>query len=309
MSEDRPATPPRPDRAGWFDDPDDPEQLRYFDGILWTSHTTPRQTTWSRPQPVAEPAATQPPAAQAPTTQPPTQVTPPAGPAPAQYGQNPYGQNPYGTQQPPTAYPPVPTGPYGYPQQMHTGPVTQDGAPLASLPARFAAWLVDSVITWTLGLVLGGWMLWRGLGNYPEIVANAIQTGATDAAALAEQVQFELGWIGAFAVLQMVIGVAYHTFFLSRRGATPGKSLVGVSVRLVERPGILSPADALRRSVLRPVLWLFTYTPVLSLFAMPLSVFDAASALWDPKRQTLHDKIGRTVVVQGRQEPAPRQDA
>ena len=42
-----------PDRAGWFDDPDNSEQLRYFDGILWTSHTTPRRTVWK--DPAAEP--------------------------------------------------------------------------------------------------------------------------------------------------------------------------------------------------------------------------------------------------------------
>lgn len=296
MTDDRPATPARPDRAGWFDDPDDPEQLRYFDGILWTSHTTPRQTTWSRPEPVVtEPGPPAVPAGQSPSVQPTPGMSP--------YAQPP--QNPYAPAQPPTAYPQARPGPYGYPQQARSGPLTEDGAPLASLAARFAAWLLDSVVTWTIGLVLGGWMLWRGLGNYPQLIADAVQTGATDASALAEQIQFELAWIGAFAVLQMVIGVLYQTLFLSRSGATPGKTLVGISVRLVERPGVLSPADALRRSVLRPVLWLFTYTPVLSLFAMPLSVFDGAYALWDPRRQTLHDKIGRTVVVQGRQERVP----
>ena len=29
-------------RAGWYDDPENSENLRYFDGVLWTSHTTPR---------------------------------------------------------------------------------------------------------------------------------------------------------------------------------------------------------------------------------------------------------------------------
>ena len=33
-----------PTHAGWFDDPDDPTQLRYFDGVVWTSHTAPRTT-------------------------------------------------------------------------------------------------------------------------------------------------------------------------------------------------------------------------------------------------------------------------
>lgn len=303
MSEDRPATPARPDRAGWWDDPDDPEQLRYFDGILWTKHTTPRRTTWSRPEPVVtEPSTPAVAAAQSPPAQSPPPQSPPAQ---APYGQPP--QNPYAPAQPPAAYPPAQPGPYGYPQHARSGPLLEDGTPLANLPARFVAWLLDSVLTWTIGLILGGWMLWRGLGNYPQVIADALEAGTTDATALAQQIQFELAWIGAFAVLQMVIGVLYHTLFLSRRSATPGKAVVGISVRLVERPGVLSPADALRRSVLRPVLWLFTYTPVLSLFAMPLSVLDGAYALWDPRRQTLHDKIGRTIVVQGRQERVPPQ--
>lgn len=291
MSEDRPVQPARPERAGWFEDPEDPERLRYFDGILWTKNTTPRRTIWAEPQ--------------APT---PTPAAPPVAPGPAPVQPSgPYGYAPG----PPTATPtpPAPTSPqpnpYGVPayQAGVLGPTTEDGVPLASLPARFAAWLLDSVITWLVGLVVGGPFLWLGLGNYPEVVAEALRTGATDATALAEQIRFDLAWIGAFALVQVIVGVTYHTLFLSRRGATPGKQVAGISVRLVERPGVLSGTDALRRSMLRPVLWLFTYTPVLGLFAMPLSVVDVVTALWDPRRQTLHDKIGRTVVVRG---PQPR---
>jgi uncharacterized RDD family membrane protein YckC len=303
MTDDRPAPPGRPERAGWFEDPDDSEQLRYFDGILWTDHTTPRRTRWSptTPSTLTQTGGAEPP---------PLGTVQPAGPygypqTPTQAGPAPTVPQPQ--QQWPPAQPPGPN-PYGSPTPHpgHAGgPMTADGVPLASIPARFAAWLLDSVVTWTVSLVVGGPLLWLGLGNYPELVAEAVRSGSADAAALAEQVRFDLLWIGAFALLQLAIGVGYHTFFLSRKGATPGKQVAGISVRLVERPGVLSGADALRRSVLRPVLWLFTYTPLLSLLAMPLSVFDAASALWDPRRQTLHDKIGRTVVVRGGQEPAP----
>ena len=59
MTDDRPATPARPERAGWFDDPHDSEQLRYFDGILWTDHTTPRRTIWTRPDAAATQDAAQ----------------------------------------------------------------------------------------------------------------------------------------------------------------------------------------------------------------------------------------------------------
>jgi uncharacterized RDD family membrane protein YckC len=307
MSDDRPAPPARPERAGWFDDPDDSEQLRYFDGILWTDHTTPRRTVWSPTvPPTAEPSvgAGQPPVGTAQPTgtygypQTPTQT----GPAPTAHQQLQHQQ-----WQSPAQHPQAkPYGGRAYQPGHASGPTTSDGVPLATISSRFAAWLLDSVITWTVGVIIGGPLLWLGLGNYPDLVAEAIRTGSADATELSERVQFDLMWIGAFAVLQLAIGVGYHTLFLSRKGATPGKQVAGISVRLVDRPGVLSGADALRRSILRPVLWLFTYTPLLSLLAMPLSVFDAASALWDPQRQTLHDKIGRTVVVRGGQEPRPR---
>lgn len=306
MTDDRPATPARPERAGWFEDPDDSEQLRYYDGILWTKNTTPRRTIWtgteSAPTAPATSAAGEPPSTS------PAQPTGPYG-----YPQSPAGAPPV-PQPPQQQWPPAQpqANPYGAPAYQSgypTGPATADGVPLASIPARFAAWLLDSMITWAVGLVIGGPLFWLGLGNYPEVVAEALRTGATDATAMAERIQFDLFWIGAFAVVQLIIGVGYHTLFLSRTGATPGKRVAGISVRLAERPGVLSLADALRRSVLRPVLWLFTYTPMISLIAMPLSVFDAASALWDPKRQTLHDKIGRTVVVRGPQERRPREQS
>ena len=303
MTDDRPTTPARPERAGWFDDPEDSEQLRYFDGILWTDHTTPRRTVWNRTESTTTATASTSPAPVQPTPPPPTTPTPAEPTGPYGYPPSPAGAAPTQQQWPPM-HPPQPgaEGRRAYQGGHVSGPTTADGTPLASLGARFAAWLLDSLITWTAGLVIGGPLLWLGLGNYPEVVAEAVRTGSTDAAALAEQVRFDLRWIGAFAVVQLVIGVGYHTLFLSRRGATPGKQVVGISVRLVERPGVLSTADALRRSMLRPVLWLFTYTPLISLLAMPLSVVDAAAALWDPQRQTLHDKIGRTVVVTGAQE-------
>ena len=320
------ASSPTPNRAGWFEDPDDSEQLRYFDGILWTKHTTPRRTVRHVPSP--EPLAgelgssgtpgaprsvapdqtgpygypvqsthTQPPPSQPPHTQPPPSQPWGQQPNPYQSQPNPYQQS----QQP-----------YQHHRPFPSGPTTADGVPLASMASRFAAWLIDSALTWVIGLVLGGVLLWRGLGNYPQVVADAVSAGTTapgDATALAEQIQFDLLWLGAFAVLQLLVGVGYHTFFLSRSGATPGRRAAGISVRLAERPGVLSPADAMRRSLLRPVLFLFTYTPGLGLFAMPLSLMDALSGLWHPQRQTLHDRIGRTVVVSGPQPQGNRQQS
>ncbi|MDO5502612.1 MAG: RDD family protein [Actinomycetia bacterium] len=283
------SVPPAPDRAGWFDDPDDAEQLRYFDGIIWTDHTTPRRTVWARKEPAQDAAV-----AEAPTGSGlPSLYAPHQPPGqPRQDQQNPYAAQHYSR------------------QGQQPGPTTPDGVPLATMSSRLGAWAIDVALTWAVGLVLGGFFFWRGLGNYPEIIAEAVRSGASpgEASALAQRVQFDLPWMGAFALVQLLVGVGYHTYFLSRTGATLGKRAAGISVRLEERAGVLTPTDAMRRSLLRPVLFMFISTPALSLLAMPLSIFDALAGLWHPKRQTLHDRIGRTVVVQGPQPRVSRED-
>ena len=47
-----------PQSPGWYDDPDNPQQLRYFDGVVWTRHTSPRSTR-PAPGPVAPQGAQQ----------------------------------------------------------------------------------------------------------------------------------------------------------------------------------------------------------------------------------------------------------
>lgn len=287
------SVPPAPDRAGWFDDPDDSEQLRYFDGIIWTDHTTPRRTVWERKEPAPDAAV-----AEAPTGSGLPSLYAPHQP-PGHGHQNPYSgqlsrqQHHLHSQQ----------GQQYYGPGQQPGPTTTDGVPLATMGSRLGAWAIDVALTWAIGLVLGGFFFWQGLGNYPEIIGEAVRSGASpaDAAALAERVRFDLPWMGAFALVQLLVGVGYHTYFLSRTGATIGKRAAGISVRLEERPGVLTASDAMRRSLLRPVLFMFLSTPALSLLAMPLSIFDALAGFWHPKRQTLHDRIGRTVVVRGPQ--------
>lgn len=72
-----------PNTPGWYDDPEAPEQLRYFDGVVWTRHTAPRTTRWAPPaqtSPQGSPAAG-------------TEGAPPVAAAdgPADPGKDPYG--------------------------------------------------------------------------------------------------------------------------------------------------------------------------------------------------------------------------
>src|SRR5687768_11670958 len=91
-----------PKSPGWYDDPENPQQLRYFDGVVWTRHTTPRST---RPAPGASAA------------QPGSQGSPTAQQGQGQQG---YGQQQWpGQQLPPSPqqqWPPQsPQQPYGPP--------------------------------------------------------------------------------------------------------------------------------------------------------------------------------------------------
>ena len=102
------------------------------------------------------------------------------------------------------------------------------------------------------------------------------------------------------AVLQlvtMIITVAFGTFFIGKFGATPGKMVTGTLVRLVEGPGRLSVATALRRQIISVCTSLMGLVPLLSIFGFGLSLVDPAWMLWDPKRQCLHDKLADTVVI------------
>src|SRR6476619_3748471 len=134
-----------PTHAGWFDDPEDADQLRYFDGVVWTKHTTPRSTRRAASTPV------QPGQQQFPGQGHPPQYPGQGGPQVQPEAQ---GQVPGQVQgQPPTTGGwPAPS--YGGAQRVATTP---DGQPLASYWHRVGAFIIDGIIQFVLMLVLGGW--------------------------------------------------------------------------------------------------------------------------------------------------------
>lgn len=111
--------------AGWYDDPRDSQQLRYWDGDGWTDQLTTKQLT--------SPA--------------PAQWTYP-GSEPAQQQAWQYGQPPQQELQPPL------------PSDAH---VTADGAQLTSWGKRLAAYLLDSIMVFVLSLPLSGYFWYRYL--------------------------------------------------------------------------------------------------------------------------------------------------
>jgi uncharacterized RDD family membrane protein YckC len=89
----------------------------------------------------------------------------------------------------------------------------------------------------------------------------------------------------------LVIGTAYFIVFEGRTGQTWGKQALGLVV-LAEDGSACGYGRATSRELLGRVLiggfaWLFVLPGLLSYLA----------ALWDPARQTWHDRIGQTIVV------------
>lgn len=299
-----------PSSPGWYDDPEDAAVLRYFDGVVWTRHTAPKST---RPATTAEQAA----AAGAEAAR---QWAAPGGHGagqgaqrgvPGAHGGVPGGQGgmPGGAPgaQPGPPNPQFPGAPqqhqwnappmqYGYP----AGPTTPDGQPLASYWQRVGAYIIDAIITGIASFVLGGWLLYRAMQPFFDGFANAVRSGDTAAMDRITS-QIDYGYLAGFSLVAGVIAFAYQVFFLTRSGATPGKAISGISVRLRERPGPLSLVDASRRASVQAVLGMLGNIPLIGTFASIAALLDLLWPAWDANRQAWHDKVAATNVVVGRQ--------
>lgn len=270
-----------PDRAGWYDDPDNSEQLRYFDGILWTGNVTPRRTRWDAP--VAQASAVGP---DSPPSGQPTTPNPYAAPTP------PASANPY-------AAPRVPAG--GAARGIE--PATKDGVPLASYWLRVAAYVIDSIATSILGMLLGGWFLWQAMAPVLPAFERALAAGDAEAVNAAIAL-VDTGQLGIYSAIGLLITLVYHLFFLTRWSATPGKLLLGISIRRTQHPGVLDFSSASRRVAFVVLLSALGNLPLIGFLALAARIADVLWPLTDRQRQALHDKVADTVVVVGKQERA-----
>ena len=276
--------------SGWYDDPHDPTYLRYFDGVIWTENRAPK----------ASPTAAQ---STIGLAQAPTQARFDGGPPVDQaYGQRPpYGRQPgqqQGQQQPGHPYAPMPPqGGYGV---TLGGMTTPDGVPLASWGQRAGAYVLDYLILGVVTAVLGGYFLYRLFQWYLAVLNDIVQQSANGASPVIDQAALTsqlLGYLWPYVVIAGVTQIAYNTFFLTRKGATPGKMALGLAVRRRDRPGHLSVVDALKRQALPVGSSLLGIIPLLGTVISLLPILDLLWPLWDGKRQALHDKIADTNVV------------
>ncbi|MGB7820418.1 MAG: RDD family protein [Ornithinibacter sp.] len=260
-----------PAGPGWYDDPDDPLLLRYFDGVVWSAHTTPRRS------PTADASRI----GRAPDVRP-ASVPSPSGATPR-----------------PATYAP---GAGGWTTRSDVLP---DGDVLAQWWQRLLARIVDVVIIGVLSAIVA----WPWLGQAFTLMGDFLQESVEAGSGGAEPdiVAFQAEFVDALlpvVIASLVVSVVYEVVFLVWRSATPGKMLFGTMVRRTGGRGRLTVVDALKRQAIEVATGILGFVPVISIFASMISVLDPAWLLWDPRRQALHDKVADTVVVLRTRPPA-----
>jgi uncharacterized RDD family membrane protein YckC len=251
---------------GWYPDSSVPGHERWWDGGTW-SHVT-------RPKPGA------------PARQQPEQRFPPR-PDAGRSGSSSYGH---------PGYPGYPAGPGGGVPGIGRRTTTDDGVPLADPARRLLARFIDVVVVGAVTLVVGSGYLGRlfdAVSVYVDKAQRATASGGTQPGFF--DLYNQPGYVSnlvALVAIQLVIRALYHIPMIALRGATLGKMLAGVRVRPWDHEGL----PTWGQSALR---WM-TSDLIGSVLSQVYGLIDALWLLWDGRRQCLHDKLPRTVVVAGR---------
>lgn len=270
--------------SGWYDDPDDPTQLRYWDGILWSERRMPKMKPGLDGSRIGTPSAYDDTTA--------TSDQPPQ----AQPGQhNPYG--PQQQQQPPGGGPQQHPQPWQQPRQAMR-PTTPDGQRVSGWWRRFAAWLIDSIIVGVVAAVVSypwvsEWM--TRYQSYAEDMFSATSRGDSIPEMPQNVAQLPVAWLIAMVVVYAV----YEVGFLVWRGRTIGKVITGISVRPVHEARKPTLDEAIRRFGIKGIATILNPIPLLSGFGTLFTIIDGLWPIGDKGNQAIHDKVASTVVVIG----------
>ena len=304
--------------AGWYDDPQDPSQQRYWDGSTWTDQRRPQQGPAPYQGQFGQPAqhgqvygGAQPgPGSGGGQTGQQTGQQQYAG-QPQQHGQAQYGQPQYG--QPQYGQPQYGQAQYGQPQygqpqpgQMQQGYgypgqrvyTTPDGQALSGWWRRVFARIIDGLIVGIAGLPLTGYFYWQYvqvLLDYMEKVFDDAAAGRTTTTTTLPTEAYK--WMIPAILIGLVVAFAYEYFFLTRSGATPGKKAVGIAVRLRDVPGPPPGSAVLKRYGVYTGLSLLGAIPLVGSVFSFVALINDLWPLWDDKKQALHDKVAATNVV------------
>ncbi|GAA3607727.1 RDD family protein [Microlunatus ginsengisoli] len=296
-------TPPSPPGrhaapGGWYPDPIDAAQERYWDGWQWSRNTRPREL------PAYGSAGGQQDYGQAP------QAYGSQGYGGHGYGAQgnggqgyrgqdqqgkPYGYPPNQPQHPPAQYPPAQyraASVGGSAQAAYTA----DGVPLSGWWWRVLAVWLDSIFVGLLVLIPAFPIYQRMIAaftGYFDQVLKAAQAG--QAAPPQPDVTTFLSSSDQtlLIAIQLSVALIYNIAFLRWKSATPGKLICRLRVVPVDQGRSVGRLEW-GSVVIRSAIWVLPgISGVLAVFRL----IDGLFPLWQPKRQAIHDLAAKTQVI------------
>ncbi len=207
------------------------------------------------------------------------------------------GQPPYGTApgQPHRAHQPYPAPSYR-PAGSGTGNGTGRDPALAEWWQRLVARLIDDVILavltspfWGPALVTVYHRVQRLASQYPDLSQPAATQAFNNGVS-----QIVAGMVGTFLLIGVAVGVVsfgYDWLQHGLWGQTIGKRVMGTKVVTADTRSPISGNAACGRAAV------YALVPAVPSVGSLFALINESWLLWDPRRQCLHDKAARTVVV------------
>jgi len=146
------------------------------------------------------------------------------------------------------------------------------GAPYAGYWSRVGGAVIDSILIWLASLIF--------------LLPTHALRGMHDTNGTTHHFRFAISTGGVLVLL--VIGALYAGFMIGLRGQTLGMMALRIKAVDATTGGLIGFPRALGRDLFERLLGV--------LFVIPLIV-DLLFPVWDPRRQTLHDKVVNSVVI------------
>lgn len=276
-------------QAGWYDDPENSDNLRYWDGVEWTHHTSPKR------KPNLDQAGQ---SAQSSWGAAPGQATGQEGHAGGAQGGAWQGGhepgNPYaGGTRPPFQGQQWQPMPGGHQLQHSQGPTTPDGQPLAGWWHRVGARLIDGIVIIVVALLLMPVVV---PGYWTELTDFSMSQPDLLAPVPAELADMQVRWALAVGIFSLV----YEIVMVTTLGGTVGKLITGLRIRLRDEPGKIGWVPSLLRALVYQGVGLLAQLSTALAFLAFFPLLDVLWPLWDAKKQAIHDKVAKTNVVRHR---------